>query len=408
MEITFDFVTFINLAALILGIASGLVILYQSIKTNPTNLPLALGQITVSLAIWVNFLIVSKLLVYWPFLFRTGSLVALLYVPLPFLYLSFYIQKRTWRWYDFLHFIPFMVFLVDFWPIYILSNQEKLALILRDLNDQNKFALLRESRFFPPGFHQAFRVIVISLYWLVQCLMLHGWIKKQAQMSYEDRIWKNWMIVYLFFQAGLWIPFYLTFVMIDKSLTYHLVYNVSALWIVVSSFLMLLYPSLLYGYQPIKSNQKAPKSRPVTVESGPGVGSDDLKMEEVKKAVDQGLDGKTLYLKPGLTINEFSKDIGIPVYQISKCITQYSGMGFIDFINQKRVQYCAQKLDSGDWKHFKVEAIAKECGFNNRNSFTNAFKKFMGISPSEYKSGNTSPVPLNLGKVPDQSSGEKR
>jgi AraC-like DNA-binding protein len=387
MEIHFDFVTFINLAALVLGIASGLVILYQGIKTNPTNLPLAFGQITLSLAIWVNFLIVSKLLVHWPFLFRTGSLLALLYVPLPFLYVSFYIQKRTWRWYDFLHFIPALVFLVDFWPIFILSNQEKLALILKDLNDQNQYALLSESRIFPPGFHQTFRTILVSLYWLTQCLVLGKWMKRETKMSYEDRIWKNWMIVYLFFQAGLWIPFYLTFILIDKSLTYHMVYNVSAVWMVVSSFLMLLYPSLLYGYQPIKTNQRSQKSKPAAGEASHGIGPYDQKMEEVKKVVDLGLDSEALFLKPGFTINEFSKDIGIPVYQISKCITHYSGMGFIDFINQKRIQYCVQKLDSGHWKNLKLEAIAQECGFNNRNSFTNAFKKFNGVSPSEYKAG---------------------
>ncbi len=390
MEIHFDFITFINLAALVLGLTSGLVILYQGIKTNPTNLPLAFGQMSLSLALWVNFLIVSKLLVHWPFLFRTGSLLALIYVPLPFLYVSFYIQKRTLRWYDFLHFIPALVFLVDFWPIFILSNQEKLVLIQQDLNVPNQYALLRESRFFPPGFHQTFRTILVSIYWLIQCLMLQRWIKGQANISYEDRIWKNWMIVYLFFQAGLWIPFYLTFVLIDKSLTYHMIYNVSAVWMVVSSFLLLLYPSLLYGYQPVKSNQKALKSRPAAGETGPGNGPDDQKMEEVKKVVDRALDREALFLKPGLTINEFSKDISIPVYQISKSITYYTGMGFIDFINQKRIQYCVQKLDSGHWKNFTVEAIAQECGFNNRNSFTNAFKKFKGVSPTEYKAGHNS------------------
>lgn len=388
MEIHFDLVTFTNLAALVLGLTSGLVILYQGIKSNPTNLPLAFGQITLSLAIWVNFLIVSKLLVHWPFMFRTGSLLALCYVPLPFLYVSFYVQKRTWRWYDFLHFIPALVFLVDFWPIFILSNQEKLALIQKDLNVPNQYALLRESRFFPPGFHQTFRTILVSLYWLAQCLIFYKWIKRQSKMSYEDRIWKNWMIVYLFFQAGLWIPFYLTFVLIDKSLTYHMIYNVSAVWMVVSSFLLLLYPSLLYGYQPIKSNQKTNKTKPpkpAAVESATANDPEIQKMEEVKKAVDHSLDNEALFLKPGLTITEFSKDIGLPVYQISRCIIYYSGMGFTDFINQKRIEYCVQKLESGEWKHFKVEAIAQECGFNNRNSFTNAFKKFKGISPSEYK-----------------------
>jgi len=328
--------------------------------------------------------------VHWPFLFRTGSLLALLYVPLPFLYVSFYTRKRTWRWYDFLHFIPALVFLVDFWPIFILSNQEKLVLIQQDLNVPNQYALLRESRFFPPGFHQTFRTILVSIYWLIQCLMLQRWIKGQANISYEDRIWKNWMIVYLFFQAGLWIPFYLTFVLIDKSLTYHMIYNVSAVWMVVSSFLLLLYPSLLYGYQPVKSNQKAPKSRPAPGDAVPGISPDDQKMEEVKKAVDRGLDRDALFLRPGLTINEFSRDIGVPVYQVSRCINYYSGMGFMDFINQQRIRHCVQKLDSGDWKNYTVEAIAQECGFNNRNSFTNAFKKFKGVSPSEYKAGHDS------------------
>jgi AraC-like DNA-binding protein len=63
-------------------------------------------------------------------------------------------------------------------------------------------------------------------------------------------------------------------------------------------------------------------------------------------------------------------------------------MGFIDIFNQKHIQYyCVQKLDSGDWKNFTIEAITHECGFNNRNSFTNAFKKYKGVSPSENKAG---------------------
>jgi AraC-like DNA-binding protein len=73
------------------------------------------------------------------------------------------------------------------------------------------------------------------------------------------------------------------------------------------------------------------------------------------------------------------------VYLISKSITYFTGNGFIDFINQQRIQYCVEKLTAGDWKSFTVEGIARECGFNNRNSFTNAFKKFKGISPSQFK-----------------------
>jgi AraC-like DNA-binding protein len=60
-------------------------------------------------------------------------------------------------------------------------------------------------------------------------------------------------------------------------------------------------------------------------------------------------------------------------------------LGFNDYINQKRIGYCVQKFEQGEWLNFTVEAVATECGFNNRNSFTNAFKKFLGASPSAYR-----------------------
>ncbi len=385
MQIPFDFATFIHLAATILGIASGIVILYFGIKKNPTNLPLALGQITGAMAMWVSFAVVSKLLVHWPFLFRTGSLLGLLFAPLPFLYVFYYTQKRSWRWYDSLHFIPALIYLVDFWPIFMLTNQQKLAFILQEINDLNLFVQLRNSRFFGPGFHQTFRVILLSGYWLAQCFMLHRWLKKKTTLSNAERVWKNWIIVYLFFQAGLWLPFYLTFIWIDKALTYHMVHTTGATWLVLSSFLLLLYPSILHGHQPFKAPGKSRKPKQAVGENGHRQAPEDHKLEDIKRVVDQGLDNDLLFLKPGLTIHEFSKDIGIPMYQISKCIAQYTDRGFSDLINQKRIQFCIQKLDSGDWKNFKIEAIAQECGFNNRNSFTNAFKKFKGVFPSEYK-----------------------
>jgi len=39
---------------------------------------------------------------------------------------------------------------------------------------------------------------------------------------------------------------------------------------------------------------------------------------------------------------------------------------------------------NGEWKQKTLEAIASEAGFNNRNTFTAAFKKETGKSPSEY------------------------
>jgi AraC-like DNA-binding protein len=112
---------------------------------------------------------------------------------------------------------------------------------------------------------------------------------------------------------------------------------------------------------------------------------EEKKLEEVMQIIESGMEKNRFFLNSGYTINDFSKDIGIPVYQISKSLNTFPKLGFIDFINKERVHYCAQKLEKGEWSNYTIEAVAHECGFNNRNSFTNAFKKFLGTSPSEYR-----------------------
>ena len=94
---------------------------------------------------------------------------------------------------------------------------------------------------------------------------------------------------------------------------------------------------------------------------------------------------KRLFLTTGYSINDFSNDIQVPVYQISKSLTRFKGFGFVDFINQQRIRYCVAKFDQGEWLNLTLEAVAMECGFSNRNSFTKSFKKFKDCSPSEYR-----------------------
>ena len=50
-------------------------------------------------------------------------------------------------------------------------------------------------------------------------------------------------------------------------------------------------------------------------------------------------------------------------------------MNYSDFINRYRVSQSREMIMNGEWKYKTLEAIASEAGFNNRNTFTAAFKK---------------------------------
>jgi YesN/AraC family two-component response regulator len=90
------------------------------------------------------------------------------------------------------------------------------------------------------------------------------------------------------------------------------------------------------------------------------------------------------YLRPGYTLKDLALDTELPLHHVSAFINQYYGMHFNDFINRYRVRHFKERIENEAWKAKKLEAIAEESGFNNRNTFAIAFKKVYGLKPSEY------------------------
>jgi AraC-like DNA-binding protein len=90
------------------------------------------------------------------------------------------------------------------------------------------------------------------------------------------------------------------------------------------------------------------------------------------------------FLKPSYTLRQLADDTQIPLHHLSAFINQHYGLHFNDFINTYRIRHCTMKIQNKEWKQKKLQAIAGESGFNNRNTFTAAFKKVVGVNPSEY------------------------
>ena len=91
------------------------------------------------------------------------------------------------------------------------------------------------------------------------------------------------------------------------------------------------------------------------------------------------------YLKNDLTLKTVSEIIGINPNYISQAINRHYGFGFNDFINSYRVDLAKELIVSPQKSMFTIEAIAEEAGFKSKSTFNNAFKKKLGITPSEYR-----------------------
>ncbi len=91
------------------------------------------------------------------------------------------------------------------------------------------------------------------------------------------------------------------------------------------------------------------------------------------------------FLNPSLTIQDISKDMGIPVRDLSILINHKLEQHFYDFVNSYRIAYAMDILKDVTKSKVTVLEILYEVGFNSKSSFNTAFKKHTGNTPTAYR-----------------------
>lgn len=91
------------------------------------------------------------------------------------------------------------------------------------------------------------------------------------------------------------------------------------------------------------------------------------------------------FLKKNITLDSLAKDFETNRDYLSKIINQSKGKNFSQYLNELRITYIVDNLKTNEKirKH-TIAAIADHIGYNNSESFTNAFKKITGTLPSYY------------------------
>jgi AraC-like DNA-binding protein len=145
-----------------------------------------------------------------------------------------------------------------------------------------------------------------------------------------------------------------------------------------------LSPALIFGFVRVK-----PKNRARTIEAGRYEGDNDgnrLKMYDnvLIARVEKYIVQDQVFRKTGLTVSDLASMLEIPNHKLSDLFNNHYKLNFNTYINNLRVQYIKDRLEAGEWKQFTLEAIAQEAGFSSRNSFSLAFKRITGLTPSNY------------------------
>lgn len=79
-----------------------------------------------------------------------------------------------------------------------------------------------------------------------------------------------------------------------------------------------------------------------------------------------------------------AQELGVSASYLSSLFTRHMGCGFAECLNKIRIERaCDYFVDSA----MKTYEVAFRVGFHDEKYFSNVFKKFMGVTPSQYRQG---------------------
>jgi len=107
--------------------------------------------------------------------------------------------------------------------------------------------------------------------------------------------------------------------------------------------------------------------------------------DDILTGIQALMDDDKLYLQPELTLQDLADRLRIPAYQVSQAINDGLQKTFYDLVNGCRVAEAKRLLLDPKNKNIKIMAVAFDSGFNSKTTFNTVFKKFTGVTPSEFK-----------------------
>jgi AraC-like DNA-binding protein len=382
-------------AALYTGPLVIIVLFSHALRKNANNAFLALSLLCIWYGLLMTRLNITREIFEYPALIRTGNIGGYLIYSFLYIYVrnTFY-PGRLWRYSDLLMFIPALIYVVDMLPFFFSPADEKIAIFRESLSDLKKLQRVSEGWIHIRGLHFIMRYLFAFLILVLIIIMI---VRNRSNQAWQSSTQVNKPFYFMVLLTVLYSPsmFPGIFGAIFHSPWFTLQFLEASLTIsLIGVIIYLIYsPDVLYGY--LKSVKLLQPSAILHMGKLDPIGGEQLeaagKLKEESKQVEmvlskmeRYLEEHKPYLQPGFSIRDLSKELSVPVYQISYIINNKYDRHFSNWLNYHRIEYFLELASSGQYKNITLEALAKEAGFSNRITFINAFKREKGMSPGAF------------------------
>lgn len=337
---------------------------------------------------FINFIYFNNFFTLFPHLSRTGLLCALLIPAIQFLSIYRGLGNQKLKWKDALHFLPALLYVVNFFNYFILSASEKIILL-----ENNSIAKFNEG-FLPDYFLPILTLFQITFYLVWFAFLIRKFKKDIVSKSLREFIY--FMMSYMVFH-------YLPPVMV--VLYYYDAHAITNWLPVIYSivnliffFKILITPEWLFYH-------KSEVEEPVASITSPNLSKKEIrplensliqilspKKFQLSKEELQLFDNFTaiveaerFFLDPAFSQKEVAKKLDISEYKIRHLLDKAYGIKFSEFTNYRRTYFLLNEMRKNkQWQRYSFVAIARKLGYLSANSFYMNFKRIAGVTPKEY------------------------
>lgn len=320
----------------------------------------------------------TKYLLVFPHFWATTNALPYLFGPFLFFYVSFQLEKnREYSPRLVLHLIPYILHFALMVPFYLMSAAQKVFILenytygdaIPDYDVPIIYWLM-----FVLQFPHVFIYILLTakkLRVVQNDSQAFGNLKDATRVRWLQGLTIGFGIIF-----SLWVGYNLSLsygVAYSRIIDYGVTYAMT-IWIYAIGYFALRHPEILSGA--------------VNRQMGPKYEKSNLTESQADEFYEQLLSmmaSEKPFLEPTLKLPELAARLNIPAHHLSRIINERCELNFFDFINRYRVEAAKKKLSDPAAANFTLLAIAFEVGFNNKTSFNSAFRKFTGMTPSEFR-----------------------
>ncbi len=368
---------YFNLGLLMGAVLSFLLSIYLLFYPNRFYPNRFLGALAMSWAITVFAFILQspEFFSRFPHLYASPDVCTLLFFPLMYLYIRFYLYtdaRMTPRTY--LHFLPAIAYVICFIPFFILPGPEKAEMI-----QQNSL----------PGWFRplqtAFNLIIILqgvFYSIFSLRMLHKFQyfrkRRMSKFQLESFQWlKTFTIINIILwvagTTGVFLEIFGLSIFIDLFKVYYM--GITILTILLSIF-SIQRPQLFSEPEDLKDLLRRKTKQTASTPAYESV-------EDYTFFLNY-LENEKPYLKTDLKMQDLVEETGYTYKRISEIFNNQFNKSFYDVMNEYRTMEAKELIRSNFHVNHTLNHLAEKAGFNSKATFNRTFKKYTGLTPSEF------------------------